>query len=567
MSAFHAATRRLTSSRAGKVGVTALAATALVGGAMVALAPSSLAANSVADGRNLVANSDFATPFVPAGYQTFGQGQTIGAWTVEAGNVDVNANSLWQMPAGDPSSAQPVDLNGTVAGQINQTIPTVAGLTYFGSFELAGNPGGVALKTGQFIAGGNIFNFSFDESGHSGANMGWQQFNFSFTATSSSTVLTFVSGIPGSNGPVVTDLIVDPPLAPTITTNANITTNQIEPAGRAVTFTAPTASDPNTGGSPAVSCLPASGSVFPVGTTTVTCSTAADGLSASSSFTVKVNPALPPTITTNPNVTVYQTTPAGTPVSFANPTATDPNPNGFTASVACVPASGSVFPAGSTTVTCTATEPEGPTASSTFAVKVLPVTTSCEGLPLTDKGYLTAHPNYGANTAVTPCVSVPDYTQVPVGPLVVVPGVPLLGIPATGLNVGVLHGVTSVALAPEAVSTGANSTIADASISALGLTLSAHGIYSQASATLTGGSCTDEVASGQSDIANLTINGKSIVVSTAPLSIKLGLINIYVNQTVKVGNVVTQRALVVDIDGNSADDIILGQAVAGVACS
>ena len=102
----------------------------------------------------------------------------------------------------------------------------------------------------------------------------------------------------------------------------------------------------------------------------------------------------------------------------------------------------------------------------------------------------------------------------------------------------------------------------------LGLTLSAHALYSQASATLTGASCTNEVTTGQSDIANLTINGKSIIVSTKPITIHIGLlISVYVNQTVKVGNVVTQRALVVNIGGDPANDIVFGQAVAGVACS
>ena len=220
-------------------------------------------------------------------------------------------------------------------------------------------------------------------------------------------------------------------------------------------------------------------------------------------------------------------------------------------------------------MTCTATASEGTTASSTFVIKVLPLTTSCEGLPLTDKGYLTAHPNYGANTAVTPCVS-STYTQIAVGPLVLVPGVPLLHIPPTGLNAAVLHGeVSSIVVTPGlAPSTAAaTATVASVAVSALGLTLTAHAIYCQASATLSGGLCNDEVTSGLSDIANLTINGKSIVVSTAPITITLGLINIYVNQTVKVGNVVTQRALVVNIGGNPANDIVLGQAVAGVACA
>jgi X-Pro dipeptidyl-peptidase len=58
----------------------------------------------------------------------------------------------------------------------------------------------------------------------------------------------------------------------------------------------------------------------------------------------------------------------GIAVSFPLPTATDnedPNP-----SVACTPASGALFPVGTTTVTCTATDAHGNTASDTFDVTV-----------------------------------------------------------------------------------------------------------------------------------------------------------------------------------------------------
>jgi LPXTG-motif cell wall-anchored protein len=57
----------------------------------------------------------------------------------------------------------------------------------------------------------------------------------------------------------------------------------------AVTFEPPTASD-NSGVAPTVSCDRASGSTFPIGVTTVTC-TAVDGAgnAASSSFTITVS--------------------------------------------------------------------------------------------------------------------------------------------------------------------------------------------------------------------------------------------------------------------------------------
>jgi choice-of-anchor C domain-containing protein len=247
----------------------------------------------VADPNNLIVNSNFASPTSPTnGYNSYGAGSTaITGWTVEAGNVDDVSNGLWQYPAGDPSSVQSIDLNGTVAGQISQTFPTVAGETYFGSFELAGNVGGApAVKTGQVILNGYPTNFSFDTTGKTTSNMGWEQENFSFTATGSTSTISFVSAIPsGDFGPVITDVVVDPPVAPVIATDPNIVSFQTSAAGAPATFTAPAASDPNPGGGALTStCLPASGSTFPVGTTTVTCTASANGLSSTSTFSVKV---------------------------------------------------------------------------------------------------------------------------------------------------------------------------------------------------------------------------------------------------------------------------------------
>jgi hypothetical protein len=55
-------------------------------------------------------------------------------------------------------------------------------------------------------------------------------------------------------------------------------------------------------------------------------------------------------------------------VSFATPTATDAV---STATVSCLPASGSTFPIGTTTVTCTARDAAGNAATSSFKVNVL----------------------------------------------------------------------------------------------------------------------------------------------------------------------------------------------------
>jgi hypothetical protein len=57
---------------------------------------------------------------------------------------------------------------------------------------------------------------------------------------------------------------------------ADITTDATGPSGATVTYPLPAVSDPDDTTAPAAVCTPASGSVFPIGTTTVTC-TATDG--------------------------------------------------------------------------------------------------------------------------------------------------------------------------------------------------------------------------------------------------------------------------------------------------
>ena len=116
-----------------------------------------------------------------------------------------------------------------------------------------------------------------------------------------------------------------------------------------------------------MSCSPASGSFFPKGTTTVTCTTTAG---PSCSFTVTVNDTQPPTITC-PNVTAtgVASCPIGTSkvVTYPAPIVSD---NCAVQSVVCSPTSGSTFAVGTATVTCTATDTSGNPATCSFTVTV-----------------------------------------------------------------------------------------------------------------------------------------------------------------------------------------------------
>ncbi|MFY9554785.1 MAG: M36 family metallopeptidase [Blastocatellia bacterium] len=165
---------------------------------------------------------------------------------------------------------------------------------------------------------------------------------------------------------------------PTITCPANITkSNDPNQCGAVVTYPAPTTSSPcSTPGAP--QCSPASASFFPVGLTTVTC-TVTDDLAHSSTctFTVTVVDTQPPQIICPANIftAATATCPISTvsgPVNFTV-TASDNCPG---VTILCknqsnvVVTSGSTFPVGTTTVTCTATDASGNTATCSFTVNV-----------------------------------------------------------------------------------------------------------------------------------------------------------------------------------------------------
>ena len=157
--------------------------------------------------------------------------------------------------------------------------------------------------------------------------------------------------------------------APTLNLPADITKEATGANGAAVTYTA-TADDTNPA-HPPVSCTPASGSTFAIGTTTVNCeATDAAGNKATGSFTVTVADTKAPTLAPHDDITgVEATGPDGATVSYTKPNASDavdPNPT-----VTCTPASGATFPLGNTTVNCTAKDAAGnESAPSSFTVTV-----------------------------------------------------------------------------------------------------------------------------------------------------------------------------------------------------
>jgi hypothetical protein len=165
--------------------------------------------------------------------------------------------------------------------------------------------------------------------------------------------------------------------SPTLRLPSPITVTATGPTGAIVTYTA-TATDPEEGPLTPV-CVPASGTTFAIGVTTVTCKVTDSEPPPNpvvGSFTVTVLPlatdTTPPVLSGVPGSrTVQATGPGGAVATYVKPTATDavngPRP------VTCAPASGSTFPLGATTVTCSASDLATPpnTASATFVVTVV----------------------------------------------------------------------------------------------------------------------------------------------------------------------------------------------------
>ena len=208
-----------------------------------------------------------------------------------------------------------------------------------------------------------------------------------FSATGTGTYHLMVSACSGGGGSG----------ACTVTCPANITQpNDPNQCGAVVTYPAPTPS----GTCGTINCSPASGSFFPVGTTTVTC-TPSSGTGCT--FTVTVQDTQAPTITCPANVTV-QNAPGqnGAVVNYPAPVVSDNCP-GVPAPV-CTPASGSFFPVGVTTVNCTVGGGGGCTNktithSSSQAITPLNSVSCNDGIGHTDNSYWRAFnlPSFSIN--------------------------------------------------------------------------------------------------------------------------------------------------------------------------
>jgi hypothetical protein len=164
---------------------------------------------------------------------------------------------------------------------------------------------------------------------------------------------------------------------------ADITAGAAGPAGTAVTYTAPSVLDEDAS-TPPVSCSPASGSTFPIGTTTVTCAVSDTDDTPSTvtkTFRVIVGDGDLALIDVPADVTVQATFASGAAVGYLTPRAADEDAT--VPSVTCDRGSGSTFPLGTTTVTCQTTDTDDTpsTVTATFQVTVTDTDLGISGVP------------------------------------------------------------------------------------------------------------------------------------------------------------------------------------------
>lgn len=132
------------------------------------------------------------SPVVTGSFQTAGSGSSrLTGWSIGGGGVDI-INGLWDHSDGNYS----LDMSALSPGSVFQTVTDlVVSQTYTVTFDMASNSaGGSIIKQLTASFGGvSAGTFSFDRTGKSTTNMGWEEKSFTFTATGTSGELRFTS--------------------------------------------------------------------------------------------------------------------------------------------------------------------------------------------------------------------------------------------------------------------------------------------------------------------------------------------------------------------------------------
>jgi uncharacterized repeat protein (TIGR01451 family) len=293
---------------------------------------------------------------VPANF-VFPTGTTTIIYTATdaAGNTATGLQlvTVTESPAVPPTVTAPADVSANT-GPGATSCGTVVADTTLGTATANDNCPGVTV-TRSGVPAGNIFPVgntivtytATDASGN--------------TATDTQTVTVVDNTVP----------IVTPPAAVTLFTGPGATSCGVTVSNLDATLGTGSATDNCPGvGAVTRSGVPA-GNAFPVGDTVVTYSaTDAHGNTGSATQTVTVVDNTPPTITCPSNIVLEPTCPTGAIATWTAPVGADNCP-GATTTQTAGPASGSVFPIGTTTVTYTVNDVHGNSTSCSFTVTVL----------------------------------------------------------------------------------------------------------------------------------------------------------------------------------------------------
>jgi hypothetical protein len=187
------------------------------------------------------------------------------------------------------------------------------------------------------------------------------------------TIVTCNAADAAGNDAVATTFVVHvvDTTPPVIAAHADMTAEATSALGAIVSYTAPATSDAVDGAGTAT-CAPASGTQFALGNTIVTCNAAdtAGNDAVATTFVVHVVDTTPPVIAAHADVTAEATSALGAIVNYTAPATSDAVDGAGVA--ICVPASGTQFALGNTTVTCNATDAHGNAATpTTFVIKVI----------------------------------------------------------------------------------------------------------------------------------------------------------------------------------------------------
>jgi hypothetical protein len=165
--------------------------------------------STIASAANLINNGSFETQTVPAGgFSNFGTGSTgITGWTVVGPEASIVSGTYVSAGLSFPAEdgAQWLDLTGDLSNRVEgveQTIATVPGTTYDLSYFVGNQVGAPTVygttSTVAVLVNGNVIQTATNSNG-SGTTQNWEQFQTSFLATSSSSVLEFLNEDPSTD--------------------------------------------------------------------------------------------------------------------------------------------------------------------------------------------------------------------------------------------------------------------------------------------------------------------------------------------------------------------------------